>query len=177
MEFGPYIYQETDTYDDLEFTKLASPVDGKEYDAVRATYNTKTSFVSAADDFVDTKMYQANQAGLGVWWNQKNSQKWRVMITLFYSLVIDGMGNQVQQTAVFEQIVGTQFKTESKINSEFVVLNPIEDPAMVTALYEDPWYGLNNLDNYLQWNTLLSTADPLDRLAFKAELRSYFGLS
>ena len=47
----------------------------------------------------------------------------------------------------------------------------------MTALYTDPWYGLQNADNYLQWNVLLADADPLERLAFKAELRTYFGLT
>jgi hypothetical protein len=70
-------------------------------------------------------MYQVNQAGLGVWWGQNNSPKWRVMITLIYSLVLDGLGFQVQETAVFAQMLGTEFKSESKINSEFVANNPI----------------------------------------------------
>lgn len=74
-------------------------------------------------------------------------------------------------------MMGTEFKTESKINSEFVRLNPIKDALIVTALYTDPWYGLNNDANYLQWNVLMASADPLDRLAFKAELRTYFSLS
>jgi len=46
-------------------------------------------------------------------------------------------------------MLGTEFKSETKINSEFVRLNPITDPAVVTALYTDPWYGLNNDANYL----------------------------
>lgn len=50
---------------------------------------------------------------------------------------------------MFGQMLGTEFKSETKINSEFVRLNPITDPAVVTALYTDPWYGLNNDANYL----------------------------
>jgi hypothetical protein len=72
---------------------------------------------------------------------------------------------------------GTEFKTEAKINSLFVAKNPIQDPAVVTALYTDPWYGLNNETNYLQWQALYATEDPLVRLAFKSELRTYFSLS
>lgn len=48
-------------------------------------------------------------------------------------------------------MLGTEFKSEAKINNEFVAMNPIEDSAIVTALYTDPWYGLNNDANYLQW--------------------------
>jgi hypothetical protein len=57
MEFGPYIYQETDTLDDLVWTQLESQSNGKMSDVVLATYNQKTAFTSAGDDFLDTKMY------------------------------------------------------------------------------------------------------------------------
>lgn len=99
------------------------------------------------------------------------------MITLMYSLVLDGLGIQVQETAVFAQMLATEFKSETKINSEFVLNNPITNPAVVTALYTDPFYGLNNDTNYFQWNVLLTNQDPLERATFKAELRTYFDLS
>ena len=54
-------------------------------------------------------------------------------------------------------MLGTEFKSESKINSEFVANNPIQNPAVVTALYTDPVYGLNNDENYFQWNVLLAS--------------------
>ena len=74
-------------------------------------------------------------------------------------------------------MAGTEFKSSSKINSEFVVNNPISDVNVVNAIYTDPFYGLNNENNYLQWNVLMADADPLERAAFKAELRTYFGLN
>ncbi len=42
----------------------------------------------------------------------------------------------------------TDFSNPAKINSEFVVNNPISDQNIVDAMYNDPWYGLNNPDNY-----------------------------
>jgi len=45
-------------------------------------------------------------------------------------------------------MLATEFKSETKINSEFVLNNPITNPAVVTALYTDPFYGLNNDTNY-----------------------------
>jgi len=45
-------------------------------------------------------------------------------------------------------MLATEFKTEAKINSEFVANNPISNPAVVTALYTDPFYALNNDENY-----------------------------
>lgn len=75
----------------------------------------------------------------------------------------------------------TEFANPTKINSEFVVNNPISDPLVVDALYNDPWYGLYNPDNYAHWNVLLdndnSTVAVNLRLAWKSELRTYFGLN
>ena len=68
-----------------------------------------------------------------------------------YSLVIDGLGIQVQETAVFKQMLATNFATEAKINKQFLAGNPINNPAVVTALYTDPFYGLNNDANYFTW--------------------------
>ena len=59
------------------------------------------------------------------------------------------------------------FGTEAKINKQFLVGNPISDPTVVTALYTDPWYGLNNANNYFTWNVLLAGSDPLETLALK----------
>ena len=41
-------------------------------------------------------------------------------------------------------MLGTEFESESKINSESVANNPIQNPAVVTALYTDAFYGLNS---------------------------------
>jgi len=45
-------------------------------------------------------------------------------------------------------MLATEFKSEAKINAEFVAQNPISNPAVVNALYTDPFYGLNNDTNY-----------------------------
>ena len=75
----------------------------------------------------------------------------------------------------------TEFKNINKINSSFVVNNPISDTNIVNALYYDPWYGLNNADNYAHWNVLLLDDNSITavnmRGAWKAELRTYFGLN
>ncbi len=39
MEFGPYIYQETDTLDNLEWTQLVNPLNNLTYDAVKSIFN------------------------------------------------------------------------------------------------------------------------------------------
>jgi hypothetical protein len=54
-----------------------------------------------------------------------------------YCVVLDGLGTQVLETGAFTLMRGREFKTQDKINSEFVVNNPISDEATVTALYTD----------------------------------------
>ena len=98
---------------------------------------------------------------MGVWWAQNNSDPWRTFITLIYSIVNDGLGRQVIETGIFTQMRATEFKDSDQINSKFVNENPISNPAIVTALYNDPYYGLGDVDNYSDWNVLLASADPI----------------
>jgi hypothetical protein len=71
---------------------------------------------------------------------------------------------------------GAEFSDYTKINKEFVHDHPVSD-TVEQALYNDPWYGLSNPDNYMHWQALMVTSDPLERLSWKAEIRSYFGLT
>jgi hypothetical protein len=57
---------------------------------------------------------------------------------LLWSIVNDGLGNQLVDTAVWTQMRATEFSNPAKINSEFVVNNPISDQNIVDALYNDP---------------------------------------
>jgi len=95
MEFGPYIYQEHDSYTNLTWTTAVNPASGKTVDVVNAIYNQRAVYVSDSDGYIDTKMYQINQVGRGFWWGSNNSPSWRIYISLLYSLVLDGLGYQV----------------------------------------------------------------------------------
>lgn len=70
----------------------------------------------------------------------------------------------------------TNFNQETKINNQFLNGNPTTLPIQ-NALYTDPWYGLNNDANYFTWQVLRTGSDPITKLAFKSDLRTYFGLS
>ena len=52
---------------------------------------------------------------------------------------------------------------------------------MLDAIYTDPWYGLNNPYNYYHWQVLemqnTNTTQIYKRLAWKAEMRSYWNLT
>ena len=68
---------------------------------------------------------------------------------------------------------------ETDINLNLVPKKHVTDEQQ-TALFTDPWYGLQNFTNYMHWNKFVNTEDPkrkLQKLAWFWELRSYFGLS
>lgn len=62
------------------------------------------------------------------------------------------------------------------VNSKIFTNTTLTD-ATANAIYVDPYYGLNNVNNYAKWDALLDNADELVRRLFKNELRTYFGLS
>ena len=39
MEFGPYVYRETDTYEDVQYEQAFNPSTGQNESAVFATYS------------------------------------------------------------------------------------------------------------------------------------------
>lgn len=49
-------------------------------------------------------------------------------------------------------------------------------------IYDNAWYGLSNYENYYRWNVLKfagsgNQTEVNAMLAFKSELRTYFGLN
>ena len=60
-EYGPFIYKETDTYTDLEWTTLEHPIgSGDNYSAVWCTFNEELSFVKDDTEMMDTTLWQVN---------------------------------------------------------------------------------------------------------------------
>ena len=91
-EFGPYIYSEHDSYDDLTWDNVQNWQSGNSEKAVNNTFNQWTVFKEDTVGNIDEKMYLVNQAALGVWYQLNNAPKWRTYITLIYSIVLDGFG-------------------------------------------------------------------------------------
>ena len=107
-QYGPYIYRETDTFDDvqygqsLEITGLSDEtynknIDEQTYaDGLFATFNTFTKYYTEWEDKmdttkqgVDTPLKLVNQAAMGVWYAQMTTAKWRFMVVLLFNVVND----------------------------------------------------------------------------------------
>ena len=185
QEFGPYIYRESDTYSDLNYTKLDNQIGQEELDVVYNTFTQGNTFTEDGDGFIDEPMYLPNQAAFGVWYQQNAAkdptQQWRVYLTLIYSAIQDGLGNQVIQNGAWIQMRGSKFNDPKKINTIFVHNNKVT-AEQEDALYNDPWYGLGDVTatTYAHWNNLMYTDDPAAKMmqvAWMWELRTYFGLT
>lgn len=80
---------------------------------------------------------------------------------MLYSIVIDGLGRQVVDSGVWSALsLAFAFGGGSAVNSAVFKNTPITDDK-ANAIYNDPYYGLSNKDNYAKWDSLLVTADPL----------------
>jgi len=102
MEFGPYIYQESDTYTDLNWTNRKNNLTGIQQDTVLATFNQDLTYKSAGDIYLDTPMWLVNQAAIGTWWGANNADAWRVYLTVMYNVVNVGLGAGVQNLFVYD---------------------------------------------------------------------------
>ena len=103
---------------------------------------------------LDTPLNITNQAAMNVWYGQLNSEKWKFMINLIYNVVND-LGRQLTNVGVYKLMAETKLTNEKDIMTYFFIERPISE-AQSTALFTDPIYGLNNLDNFVRWGGAFS---------------------
>lgn len=60
MEFGPYIYRESDTYSNLTYEPLENLISQSELPSVFNKFTQGTTFDSDGDGYLDTPMYLTN---------------------------------------------------------------------------------------------------------------------
>jgi hypothetical protein len=75
----------------------------------------------------------------------------------------------------------TYFTSSSGINNYLLPTDPITNSTVLDAVFNDPFYGLNNSTNYAHWQTFgLAGSEPEivnKRIAWATEVCFYFGLS
>ena len=123
-------------------------------------------------------MYVANQASHSLWQSQtKAKPKWESYIQLLYRTVTKDLGQKTLALAIHEQLRDREFSSPGLIQPNLL---RDENPVLrkvAWQLYKDPHYGLEKLESYRSWAALLPEAQVLEKLAFKWELRTYFGLT
>jgi len=68
-QYGPFQYQENDSYNALEWTQRNNNATGILEDVVLASFVQNTQFYSDnSGGFLDTPMWFANQGGIAAWW-------------------------------------------------------------------------------------------------------------
>lgn len=69
-----------------------------------------------------------------------------------------------------------QFKSAEDASGALSPTNPLS-AEQTDRLYNDPYYGLNNPDNYYHWTGFLVDTKPTEYYAWRWECKTYFGLS
>ena len=175
-EFGPYTYREYDSYDNLTWQDNENWQNGGAETAVNTTYNQWTEFKEDAVGNIDDKMYFVNQAAMGVWYQLRNADAWRTYITLLYSIVNDGLGRQVGDTAAFTTMKQMPFKDAESASQALCPTNKLSQE-QADRIYNDPYYGLYDANNYYRWNGFLEDTIATENAAWRWECKTYFGLT
>jgi tRNA G10 N-methylase Trm11 len=69
------------------------------------------------------------------------------------------------------------YYNEKNILKNLFENNPNISTAQMNAIYTDPYYGLQHEENWIKWDSLVSTTPKLANRLFKNELKTYFNLS
>ena len=126
-------------------------------------------------------MWLPNQGAIKQWWSMQNASPWYTYMNVLYDVVNHWQGEWLSDLLVWDQMYTNYFSTSAGINTYLLPNNPITDQALIDAIFTDPNYGLDYLESYEKWQVLQSgnanTTAIHEKLAFQADLRTYFGLS
>lgn len=68
-----------------------------------------------------------NQVALGIWWHQNNSPLWMTYSQIFYAIVNEGLGQNLLDYQVFQEMSATYFQSPSDINTYLLPSDPVTD--------------------------------------------------
>jgi hypothetical protein len=95
IEHGPYIYREHDDYIGPTEWDVDVPIPGqpgKTTKGINMIFNQYALFddtkIDQMDSGLDDKIWQINQAGLGLWWTGDNTEEWRTLVNVFIFPII-----------------------------------------------------------------------------------------
>jgi hypothetical protein len=63
------------------------------------------------------------------------------------------MGEDFYDFVALEAMQQNYFIDSNSINTYLLPNNPISDQLVLDAMFTDPFYGLNNFENYAHWQT------------------------
>jgi len=173
MEFGPYYYREYDVYGrDGEDNKPlqyvgAVPVPGQEKSelpGVNVIFNQykKPYDVDKYPWGYDTKMWVTSQAANGIWHQATHLDDWRLGINIFFSAAVEGLGHKLASTLAYTNM-NVDMTTDLDPINDYIFPNQNLDDDTANKVWNDPYYGLSNSDNFKKWDPLLDSASPMDK--------------
>jgi hypothetical protein len=126
-------------------------------------------------------MWLPNQAGLQAWWSMNSKEPWMQYMQVLYHVVNMGLGERAKDAWVFQHMHTSYFNTAAGITTNLIKNNPVSSTVQ-NRMWSDPYYGLNNPDNYWRWNQLrvVSKVNETwwnEKLAWQNEIRAAFNLT
>ena len=114
---------------------------------------------------------------MGIWHALKTTEEWKIQIATLYSVVNDGLGNELANNIAYNLLQQSSFTSGATLKQ---ALFPIDEDSTVDvkaceAIYNDKHYGLSNPDNVEKWAVICGD-DEADSEAFLIELFTYFGI-
>lgn len=85
------------------------------------------------------------------WYGLNNEKEWKQYIKILYSMVNYWQGAWLSDLVIFNTMSSTIFTSSAAINTALLPLNPIGNQVLLDAIFTDPWYGLENYENYYRW--------------------------
>jgi hypothetical protein len=145
--------QGTSLMEDIQYTMALNNLTNLQENVVKA--NLMQSFGRIGSSNVsDTPLFTPNLAGLTTWWQQKNTEPWKAYITVLYSMVNSMLGLKLTDQYVASYLQSNYFTSVQSMSSYLFTSVSPPPQATLDAMYNDPWYGLSNTNNYARWMML-----------------------
>lgn len=97
-------------------------------------------------------MHLPNYGAISVWWKMNNKEDWKTYMQVLYSVVNTNCGEFVMDRQIAYQMQLTYFASPADIATNLFTDAPSQEVS--DAIFTDPWYGLQNFENYPRWQVL-----------------------
>lgn len=145
QEFGPYIYQEYDAFNNLTYSRLQNSISQSDLESVFTNYSRSLQPSATANDAsFDQPLFMPNQGLFGIWFQQSAGDlpenRWKVYLNVLNEQIYGNLGNYTTQKYTFENIRENYIWNWRTLDDKLAngKLNFYEGSAM----FEDPYYGL-----------------------------------
>jgi len=121
---------------------------------VNAQFQQMTMFESDPTGMLNSPLWMPNQGFSSIWMALSNQPKWKQFMTALYTIVNMGLGQASRDSFVFKNMQSNYFSSAADIGNNLFSGTTVPPQAVLDVMFSDPWYGLQNPNNYFRWNQL-----------------------